>query len=162
MRISRKEFGVEKGRAPVSSCCLVVAHFLEEEGPWATESARAHGRSREKSAVMETNYRRLSLFLPLGRVITAVFTIPWLVFQIIAEHNYQMDTNALLQILSDPAKMQWLFLLMLWTIPWKGVALWRSARNKQMPWFIGIMVVNTFGILEILYLAFFQKPGEEK
>ncbi|MDO8511877.1 MAG: DUF5652 family protein [bacterium] len=73
-----------------------------------------------------------------------------------------MNTNAIVTLLNDPAKMQWLVLLIIWTIPWKGFALWRSARNKQLPWFIGIMVVNTFGILEILYLAFFQKPSEEK
>lgn len=73
-----------------------------------------------------------------------------------------MDAEFLAKILNDPAKMQWLFLLMIWTIPWKGFALWHAAKNKQMPWFIGILILNTFGILEIIYLAFFQKKSEEK
>jgi hypothetical protein len=73
-----------------------------------------------------------------------------------------MDTEILLKVLSDPAKMQWLMLLVIWTIPWKGVALWRASRNKQLYWFIGLMVVNTFSILEIIYLAFFQKKSEEQ
>jgi methionyl-tRNA synthetase len=73
-----------------------------------------------------------------------------------------METNYVLQIINDPTKMQWLFLLMIWTIPWKGFALWRAAKNKQLPWFIGILLINTFGIIEIIYLAFFQKKSEEK
>jgi len=42
--------------------------------------------------------------------------------------------------------------LALWTIPWKAVALWKSARNNSLAWFIVLMVVNTLGILEILYI----------
>ena len=45
----------------------------------------------------------------------------------------------------------------LWTIPWKATALWRSARNNQIGWFIALVLINTLGILEILYLSFFQK-----
>jgi len=73
-----------------------------------------------------------------------------------------MDAEVFAKILNDPAKMQWLFLLMIWSIPWKGVALWRAVKNKQLPWFIGILILNTFGILEIIYLAFFQKQKEDK
>lgn len=45
----------------------------------------------------------------------------------------------------------------LWTIPWKGVALWKAARNRSKIWFIIILVVNTLGILEILYIFLFSK-----
>jgi methionyl-tRNA synthetase len=45
----------------------------------------------------------------------------------------------------------------LWTIPWKAVALWKSARNKQKIWFILFMVLNTLGILEIFYIVYWQK-----
>lgn len=48
---------------------------------------------------------------------------------------------------------QWLlFLVALWTLPWKGWALWRAARLGQKKWFIVILVVSTLGVLEILYL----------
>ncbi|MEI6144156.1 MAG: DUF5652 family protein [Candidatus Berkelbacteria bacterium] len=43
-------------------------------------------------------------------------------------------------------------ILALWEIPWKGVALWKAARNKDLAWFIILLIVNTLGILEILYI----------
>jgi hypothetical protein len=45
----------------------------------------------------------------------------------------------------------------LWTIPWKGVALWRAAKNGQMIWFIVIFLLNTLALLEIIYIFFFTK-----
>lgn len=50
-----------------------------------------------------------------------------------------------------------LVLVALWTIPWKGVALWKSAKNNSIPWFIVLLLVNTLGILEILYIFVFGK-----
>lgn len=44
----------------------------------------------------------------------------------------------------------------------KGVALWHAARNAQLTWFIFLVVVNTFGILEIVYLLFFRPKDEEE
>jgi Family of unknown function (DUF5652) len=45
-----------------------------------------------------------------------------------------------------------LILLVLWSVFWKGLALWHSARRSQPWWFVIILVVNTAGILEIIYL----------
>lgn len=50
--------------------------------------------------------------------------------------------------------------LIVWTIPWKGLALWKSARNKQKIWFALLLIVNTLGILEILYIVFWQKKSK--
>jgi len=50
-----------------------------------------------------------------------------------------------------------LVLVIIWSTVWKALALWRSARNKQVVWFIVILLLNTIGILEIIYLAFFQR-----
>jgi hypothetical protein len=47
--------------------------------------------------------------------------------------------------------------LLLWDLFWKAKGLWHSARNKQLGWFIAILIVNSLGILPIIYLAFFQK-----
>jgi len=47
--------------------------------------------------------------------------------------------------------------LVIWSIPWKGATLWKAARNKQKGWFIAALLLNTFTILEIVYLGFFQK-----
>ena len=48
-------------------------------------------------------------------------------------------------------------LLIAWEIVWKGIALWKAARNNQSRWFVAILVINTLGILPIVYLKFFQK-----
>ncbi len=53
-------------------------------------------------------------------------------------------------------KILWV-LGLLWTIPWKGVALWKAARNRQAWWFVALLVIQTLGVLEILYIAVFQK-----
>lgn len=53
--------------------------------------------------------------------------------------------------------MVFVALALLWSLPWKGIALWRSARNYQKGWFVAILLLQTLGILEIIYLAKFQK-----
>ncbi|GEM_PF-515011 len=47
--------------------------------------------------------------------------------------------------------------LILWSIPWKGVALWRAAKRGQTVWFIAFLILNTVGLLEILYIFIFSK-----
>jgi Family of unknown function (DUF5652) len=42
--------------------------------------------------------------------------------------------------------------LLLWEGFWKGLALWHSGRRGQAWWFVMILVVNTVGILPIIYL----------
>ncbi len=55
----------------------------------------------------------------------------------------------------------WLLIALMWSLPWKGFALWRAARNKQSAWFIVILLLQTVGILEIFYLFFFQQDKNE-
>lgn len=50
-----------------------------------------------------------------------------------------------------------LFVIFVWSLLWKGLALWNAARNSQKSWFMIMLVVNTVGILEILYLFAFAK-----
>tara|TARA_Y100000310_G_C19997328_1_gene496834 strand:+ start:112 stop:306 length:195 start_codon:yes stop_codon:yes gene_type:complete len=58
------------------------------------------------------------------------------------------------QILANP-----LFLIgvVLWTLPWKAVALWKAAKRGEKKWFIALLIFNTLAILEILYIFFFSK-----
>lgn len=51
----------------------------------------------------------------------------------------------------------WQFALLAWSIVWKGIALWNAAKHSQRNWFIVILVINTVGILEIIYLFRFAK-----
>lgn len=50
-----------------------------------------------------------------------------------------------------------LILLIIWTLIWKGMALWRSAQRGEKVWFVVMLIVNSLGILEILYIYFFSK-----
>ena len=42
--------------------------------------------------------------------------------------------------------------IQLWVIPWKGFALWIAARRSEKWWFIALLIINTLGILEIIYI----------
>lgn len=48
-------------------------------------------------------------------------------------------------------------LLAIWSLIWKGMALWKSAREGSKVWFVILLVVNTLGILDILYIYVFSK-----
>ena len=50
-----------------------------------------------------------------------------------------------------------LILLLLWTLPWKGVALWRASHRREKKGFIALLILNTLAILEILYIFVFSK-----
>ena len=51
----------------------------------------------------------------------------------------------------------WIYPVLVWTLFWKGLAMWRAAKNSQAAWFVISLVLNTFGILSIIYLQFFQQ-----
>ena len=42
--------------------------------------------------------------------------------------------------------------LSIWSVVWKAIALWRAGRNNHMGWFIVMFLINTLGILEIIYI----------
>ncbi len=52
-------------------------------------------------------------------------------------------------------------LIIAWTVFWKLVGMWYSARNKQPIWFVAIAIFNTIGILPILYVFIFRNLKEE-
>jgi len=51
--------------------------------------------------------------------------------------------------------------LMIWSVVWKAWALWRAARNTHLAWFIVMMIINTAGILEIIYIFAFSNYGKK-
>lgn len=50
-----------------------------------------------------------------------------------------------------------IILVVVWSLYWKGRALWRAAHNEDRGWFIAILLINTVGILEIFYLYVISK-----
>lgn len=44
-----------------------------------------------------------------------------------------------------------------WGLAWKLIALWKSARKGSVAWFVVLALLNTVGILPILYIFVFSK-----
>jgi len=44
--------------------------------------------------------------------------------------------------------------LFVWSLFWTGMALWKSARLSHKWWFLIVLVVNSVGIVAIIYLYF--------
>ncbi len=51
-------------------------------------------------------------------------------------------------------------ILSIWEAIWKIIALWKSARNDHLAWFICIAIINTVGILPIVYIIKYRKKKE--
>jgi hypothetical protein len=67
----------------------------------------------------------------------------------------------LINMYSPGAKIL-LLVLVVWSLIWKGIALWKAVRNNSKPWFIVLLLVNTVGILEILYIYWLSKKQTVK
>ncbi len=50
-------------------------------------------------------------------------------------------------------------LLVLWSLVWKGMALWKAAHQENKVWFVVLLIINTVGILDILYLYVFSRKS---
>ena len=48
-------------------------------------------------------------------------------------------------------------ILILWVLPWKGYALWTASKNNHKWYFIALLVINTLGLFEIIYIFFIAK-----
>lgn len=49
----------------------------------------------------------------------------------------------------------------IWDMIWKGFALWRASKNGHQNWFIAILVINSVGILPIVYLLMHKSDSSE-
>lgn len=47
--------------------------------------------------------------------------------------------------------------IVIWSLLWKGSALWQAASKKQLLWFLVLLVVNTLGLLEIFYVFYLNR-----
>lgn len=49
----------------------------------------------------------------------------------------------------------WLLIVVtVWSLFWKGIALWKAAQLSHKNWFIALLLLNTLGILDIIYIRF--------
>lgn len=72
----------------------------------------------------------------------------------------QQIINFLNYISSHPWLMVLFYALAVWSLVWKGFALWKSAQSGSRNWFIALLLLNTVGILEIIYIFYFSKKKE--
>lgn len=69
-----------------------------------------------------------------------------------------MDTSFLL----EPAFIILIVILSIWDAVWKLIALWKSARNNHLVWFICIAIINSVGILPIVYILMHRDRREKR
>ena len=50
-----------------------------------------------------------------------------------------------------------LAIALVWELALKGVALWRAGRNNEPLWFVFLLVINSLGLLPIIYLILHSK-----
>jgi len=73
-----------------------------------------------------------------------------------------MDATTLsLWVQSAPWVVPLLIIIAIWDIIWKGIGMWKSARSRQLAWFVIMFILNTVGILPIIYLLYFQKSSRK-
>jgi hypothetical protein len=51
--------------------------------------------------------------------------------------------------------------ILLWTLFWKGCALWMAVKSNKKIWFVLLLMLNTAGILEIIFIFFVEKKKWE-
>ncbi|MBP6856780.1 MAG: hypothetical protein KBC49_03995 [Candidatus Pacebacteria bacterium] len=54
------------------------------------------------------------------------------------------------------------WVLVIWTLVWKGWALWEAARRGQKGWFLALFVISSLGVLEAIYIFFIAKAHHDK
>jgi Family of unknown function (DUF5652) len=43
-------------------------------------------------------------------------------------------------------------IVVIWTMFWKCYSAWTASKNNDKKWFIALVVLNTFGILDMIYI----------
>jgi hypothetical protein len=56
----------------------------------------------------------------------------------------------------------WLIALVaVWELVWKGMALWKAARAGDKAWYVVMLIINSVGILPIVYLLLGRDKSKE-
>jgi len=63
-----------------------------------------------------------------------------------------LDSTAINAFLATSVGVFVIIVLSLWTLVWKAIALWKAARRTDTAWYVILTVLNTLGILEIIYI----------
>lgn len=69
-------------------------------------------------------------------------------------NNFQLLPETLLPL------MPIIIMLIIWDVIWKLIAMWKAGRNNHLAWFISIALINTVGILPIIYILMHRKKSQ--
>ncbi len=69
-----------------------------------------------------------------------------------------MEFEFLPEFPEGPIALLIIVAISVWSLLWKAVALYKAGTLRHKGWFTALFFINTLGILEILYVAFFSKP----
>jgi methionyl-tRNA synthetase len=58
----------------------------------------------------------------------------------------------------SPRVLEALVIGALISLPFKAIGLWRASKNDQKGWFAALLLVNSLGLLELIYLFYFSQP----
>ena len=84
-----------------------------------------------------------------------------------------MDNSLFIEKIATPVTSfptsfadNWPYILMIvltiLDITLRAIALWKSARAGSKIWFIALMILNTLGLLPLIYILFFAPKSEKK
>lgn len=65
--------------------------------------------------------------------------------------------NQLTEFLTSTEGVLTVLFISMWTLLWKGVALYHAGKNRQKVWFVVLLLLNDLGILSMIYLRWFQR-----
>ena len=71
--------------------------------------------------------------------------------------TYLIDLVTNPNFFKSPVGTLVLTVILIWSLSWKGSALWHASKQNDKFWFISLLILNTMGILEIAYLFYFSK-----
>ena len=58
---------------------------------------------------------------------------------------------------SSETALMFLVFFVVWSLAWKGWSLWLAARRGEKLWFFALLLINSLGILEIIYIFLVAK-----
>ena len=67
-----------------------------------------------------------------------------------------------MQTLLNNNNMWLLIISIVWVLPWKGYALWTASRMENKKWFLALIILNTFAILDIFYIFYIAKKTPQE
>lgn len=71
------------------------------------------------------------------------------------------NDGALTAFLATSIGILVIVMITIWSAIWKGIALWKAARRGETAWYVILLILNTVGILEIIYIFLIARDSKQ-